>query len=125
MTATHPTLEMANSGYCQLEGCALRIFVTVISTAVPGPVGFDAGAKTLAAVCCIPAPDSGHGLDVEYPEARISQLSKEHGQVEVSKCNTRPQVGERVTIIPNHVCPTINLTDFAWWLPEGSVEQIN
>jgi D-serine deaminase-like pyridoxal phosphate-dependent protein len=33
-------------------------------------------------------------------------------------------VGERVTIIPNHVCPTINLTDFAWWLTPGGVERL-
>jgi D-serine deaminase-like pyridoxal phosphate-dependent protein len=24
-------------------------------------------------------------------------------------------VGERVTVIPNHICPCINLQDAVWW----------
>jgi D-serine deaminase-like pyridoxal phosphate-dependent protein len=117
-------LNTLRGGYCRLEDCAVRFVATVVSNAVPGQVVIDAGAKTLAADRCISAPDSGHGLIVEYPDARISHLSEEHGQVDVSKCDKRPQVGDRVTIVPNHVCPTINLTDFAWWLTENGVEQL-
>jgi D-serine deaminase-like pyridoxal phosphate-dependent protein len=117
-------LNTLRGGYCRLEDCAVRIVATVVSTAVPGQIVIDAGAKTLAADRCISAPDSGHGLVVEYPQARITHLSEEHGQVDVSKCETRPQVGDRVTIVPNHVCPTINLTDFAWWLTEHGAEQL-
>jgi D-serine deaminase-like pyridoxal phosphate-dependent protein len=117
-------INTLRGGYCTLDDCAARILATVVSTAVPGQVVIDAGAKTLAADRCISAPDSGHGLVVQYPDARIRHLSEEHGQVDVSKCETKPRVGERVTIIPNHVCPTINLTDFAWWLTPGGVEQL-
>jgi D-serine deaminase-like pyridoxal phosphate-dependent protein len=117
-------LNTLRGGYCRLEDCAVRIVATVVSTAVPGQIVIDAGAKTLAADRCISAPDSGHGLVVEYPEARIRHLSEEHGQIDMSKCAERPRVGERVTIVPNHVCPTINLTDFAWWLSGGGVEQL-
>ncbi|HEX4414860.1 MAG TPA: hypothetical protein VH107_14595, partial [Lacipirellulaceae bacterium] len=117
-------LNTLRGGYCELEDCAVRIVATVVSTAVPGQVVIDAGAKTLAADRCISAPDSGHGFIVEYPDAQIRHLSEEHGQVDVSKCVKGPQVGERVTIVPNHVCPTINLTDFAWWLNESGAEQL-
>jgi D-serine deaminase-like pyridoxal phosphate-dependent protein len=117
-------INTLRGGYCTLDDCAVRIAATVVSAAVPGQVVVDAGAKTLAADRCISAPDSGHGLVVEYPNARIRHLSEEHGQVDVSKCDVRPRVGERVTIIPNHVCPTINLTDFAWWLTPTGVERL-
>jgi D-serine deaminase-like pyridoxal phosphate-dependent protein len=117
-------INTLRGGYCTLDDCAVRIVAMIVSTAVPGQVVIDAGAKTLAADYCISAPESGHGLIVEYPHARIRHLSEEHGQVDVSNCETRPRVGERVTIIPNHVCPTINLTDFAWWLTPGGVEQL-
>jgi D-serine deaminase-like pyridoxal phosphate-dependent protein len=117
-------LNTLHGGYCRLEDCAVRIVATVVSTAVPGQIVIDAGAKTLAADRCISAPESGHGLVVEYPDARITHLSEEHGQVDVSKCDQRPKVGERVTIVPNHVCPTINLTDYAWWLTDSGVEQL-
>jgi D-serine deaminase-like pyridoxal phosphate-dependent protein len=117
-------LNTLRGGYCSLSDCAVRIVATVVSTAVPGQAVIDAGTKTLAADRCISAPDSGHGLIVEYPNAQIRHLSEEHGQIDVSKCETRPRVGERVTIIPNHVCPTINLTDFAWWLTPQGVERL-
>lgn len=117
-------INTLRGGYCTLDDCAVRIVAMVVSTAVPGQVVIDAGAKTLAADRCISAPDSGHGLVVEYPNARIRHLSEEHGQVDVSKCDAKPRVGERVTIIPNHVCPTINLTDFAWWLTPDGVERL-
>jgi D-serine deaminase-like pyridoxal phosphate-dependent protein len=117
-------LNTLRGGYCSLADCAVRIVATVVSAAVPGQVVIDAGAKTLAVDQCISAPDTGHGLIVEYPAARIRHLSEEHGQVDVSKCEARPGVGERVTIIPNHVCPTINLTDFAWWVTPQGVERL-
>jgi D-serine deaminase-like pyridoxal phosphate-dependent protein len=117
-------LNTLHGGFCSLEDCAARIVATVVSTAVPGQVVIDAGSKTLAVDQCISAPDTGHGLIVEYPAARIKQLSEEHGQVDVSQCDTIPRVGERVTIIPNHVCPTINLTDFAWWMTPQGVERL-
>lgn len=110
-------------GYCKLSDCAARILTTVVSTAVPGQVVIDAGNKTLARDPCHPAPESGFGYVVEFPEARITQLSEEHGQVDVSKCAWRPRVGDRVTVIPNHVCPTVNLTDAAWWVTaDGACE---
>jgi D-serine deaminase-like pyridoxal phosphate-dependent protein len=118
-------LNTLRGGFCSLSDCAVRIVATVVSTAVPGQVIIDAGAKTLAVDQCISAPDTGHGLIVEYPGARIKQLSEEHGQVDVSHCEARPRVGERVTIIPNHVCPTINLTDFAWWMTPRGVERLS
>lgn len=102
-------------GFATLDDCAARIVATVVSTAVPGQFVIDAGSKTLTIDRCGPAPESGHGLVVEYPEARIAKLTEEHGQVDASLCARRPAIGERVTIIPNHVCPCINLQDRVWW----------
>ena len=102
------------SGCCKLEDCAATLICTVVSDAVPGQVVIDAGSKTLTNDRCWPDPDSGFGLVVEYPQARITKLSEEHGQVDVRGCERRPKVGERVTVIPNHICPCINLQDTVW-----------
>jgi len=75
----------------------------------------DGGTKTFTSDRCGPAPDSGHGHIVEYPDARITKLTEEHGQVDVLRCPRKPQVGERVTVIPNHICPCVNLQDAIWW----------
>jgi D-serine deaminase-like pyridoxal phosphate-dependent protein len=113
-------------GYCALEDCAARIVCTVISDTVTDQIVLDGGTKTFTSDVCIPARESGHGYLVEYPAARISALSEEHGQTDVSKCERRPHVGERVTVIPNHICPCVNLQDSVWWREaDGSLQKIN
>lgn len=107
-------MNTVSGGYATIDQCAARIVTTVVSDAVPGQVVIDAGSKTLAADRCIPAPDSGHGYVVEYPDAKIVKLSEEHGQIDVSLCVRRPAIGERLTVIPNHICPCINLQAYAW-----------
>jgi D-serine deaminase-like pyridoxal phosphate-dependent protein len=109
-------MNTVRGGYCGLEDCAARIVATVISDAVSGQVVIDAGSKTLTSDLCGPAPTSGHGHVVEYPEAKIMRLTEEHGQIDVTAYDSPPTVGERVTIIPNHICPCVNLQDQVWWL---------
>ena len=38
-------------------------------------------------------------------------LHEEHGFVDFSACDERPEVGEVVTIVPNHACGCTNLHD--------------
>lgn len=106
-------------GFCEIGDCAARVVCTVVSDAVPGQVVIDAGSKTLTSDRCHPAPESGHGLIVEFPAAKISRLSEEHGQVDVTKCDRAPKLGQRVTVIPNHICPCVNLQDRVFWLQEN------
>jgi len=109
-------------GYCQLEDCAARIISTVVSTAVPGQVILDAGSKTLTSDPCLTSPGDGHGYLPAFPNAKIAKLSEEHAQVDVRQCPHPPTLGERVEIIPNHICPCVNLQDRFWWKEEdGSV----
>ena len=115
-------MNTVRGGFCALEDCGARIVCTVVSDAVKGQVVIDGGSKTLTNDPCTTARDSGHGHVVEYPQAKITKLSEEHGQVDVSKCDRRPQVGERVTVIPNHICPCVNLQDGFWWLEEGRLQ---
>jgi D-serine deaminase-like pyridoxal phosphate-dependent protein len=91
-----------------------------VSTAVPGQFVIDAGSKTLTSDRCGPAPESGYGYVIEYPEAKIFKLSEEHAQIDSKACTKTPKVGERVTVIPNHICPCINLQDVVWWKEKGA-----
>jgi D-serine deaminase-like pyridoxal phosphate-dependent protein len=36
-------------------------------------------------------------------------MSEEHGHVDFSACPHKPEIGERVSVIPNHVCVVTNL----------------
>ena len=124
-TYIYNDMNTVRAGYCTLDDCAARIVATVVSVAVPGQVVIDAGTKTLTSDLYGPAPDSGHGFVIEYPEAKIARLTEEHGQVDVRACPRAPKLGERVTIVPNHICPCVNLQDAIWWRNEqGLLEEL-
>jgi D-serine deaminase-like pyridoxal phosphate-dependent protein len=123
-TYVYNDMSTVRGGYCSLDDCAARVICTVVSTAVPGQVVIDAGTKALTSDRCIPAPDSGHGYLVEYPDALITKLSEEHGQVDIRQCAAAPKIGERVAVIPNHICPCINLQDAVWWSEDGLLEPL-
>jgi len=100
--------------WCTLDECAAMIVATVVSTAVPDKCVLDCGNKTLTSDLCLGIKENGYGMVVEYPEARISRLSEEHGEVELHKCEKRPKLGDRVHVLINHICPCVNLQDIAW-----------
>jgi D-serine deaminase-like pyridoxal phosphate-dependent protein len=101
-------------GYCAIDDCAARVTATVVSTAVPGKCVVDAGTKTLAADRNSVRPESGFGYVVEYPDAKIIRLTEEHGEIDISTCDRSPKTGDRLTLIPNHICPCVNLQAAAW-----------
>jgi len=112
-------MNYVRGGYCTLDDCAARVLATVISTARTGHIVLDAGSKTLAADRPSSPPDVGYGHIVEYPEAHIIRLNEEHGQADIRDCPRVPKVGDRVTVIPNHICPCVNLRDSIWWWDPG------
>jgi D-serine deaminase-like pyridoxal phosphate-dependent protein len=117
-TYIYNDMNCVYAGACMLEEVAAKVLCTVISDAVPDKVVLDGGTKTLTSDRNGPRPDSGHGYLPKYPGAKIVRLSEEHGEVDLSQCETRPKLGERVEVIPNHICPCINLHD-GFWLREG------
>jgi D-serine deaminase-like pyridoxal phosphate-dependent protein len=108
-------MNTVRGGYCTLDDCAAYVIATVVSDAVPGQVVIDAGSKTLTKDPNATKAESGFGHVVELPEARITKLSEEHAQIDISGCSAKPAVGSRVSVIPNHICPCVNLQDTVWW----------
>jgi D-serine deaminase-like pyridoxal phosphate-dependent protein len=91
------------------NGVAIAVAATVVSAAVDGQVVIDAGAKTLTKD--VASYLEGHGLLPAYPDAIIERVSDYHGMVRIPLGSPRPAVGEVVAVIPNHVCPVIDLRD--------------
>lgn len=114
--------NMVAGQWCGIEDCAARVHCTVVSNAMPGKVVVDAGSKTFTSDRRIFATETtGHGIVIGYPEARIVRLSEEHGEVDVSRCDVAPRLGERLEVIPNHICPCVNLHG-SFWLREATGE---
>ncbi|WP_315714431.1 MULTISPECIES: D-TA family PLP-dependent enzyme [unclassified Bradyrhizobium] len=96
------------AGVATWDDCALHIYSTVVSRAAPERGILDAGSKTLTTDT---GGLDGHGLILEHPEAKIARFAEEHGFLDLSRSNTRPNVGDVVRIIPNHVCVVVNMMD--------------
>ncbi len=101
--------QQATLGAIGFGDVALHVASTVVSTAVPGQVVIDAGAKTLTKDRA--AYLTGHGLLTAYPEAVIEKVNDYHGIVRIPSGTPAPHLGEIVAIVPNHVCPVIDLFD--------------
>lgn len=97
------------AGAARLEDCALHVHVRVISTPERGRAVIDAGSKTLTSD--LTEAGEGYGHVLEHPEAVIRTLSEEHAVLDVRVCERPPRVGDRLRIVPNHVCPVSNLDD--------------
>jgi D-serine deaminase-like pyridoxal phosphate-dependent protein len=101
------------------ESIALWVAATVVSTATPGQVVVDAGAKTLTKDVA-PYLD-GHGYLPAYPAAIIEKVSDYHGNVRIPPGTPAPKLGEVVAIVPNHCCPVIDLRDSFHVLRAGRI----
>lgn len=113
-TYIYNDMNTARSGFCTMEEVAAAVVCTVVSTAVPGKAIVDGGTKTFTSDRNVRFPESGHGHVIEYPQAIFARMSEEHGELDISKSDRVPRIGERVTIIPNHICPCVNLHESGW-----------
>jgi D-serine deaminase-like pyridoxal phosphate-dependent protein len=102
---------------CAEEDCALRVLASVVSTSVPGQCVIDAGSKTFSS-----DPTRGPGTFGRFvgrPGWTMRKMNEEHGYVETA---SPAKVGEKVWVIPSHVCSTVNLHDRIWFGRRGRVE---
>ncbi|WFE20390.1 alanine racemase [Solwaraspora sp. WMMD937] len=97
-------------GNATVATCAVRVLATVVSHPEPHRACIDAGSKTfgqdgLPASAHLDAY-GGHGLLVGLPGWRIDRLSEEHGWLRwAGPGQPSPlTVGQRVQVVPNHVC---------------------
>ncbi len=107
-------------GSCTLDEVALSVLATVVSTPAPDRFVLDAGAKVLG--YDRPAWTPGHGLLPAFPEATVTGLW-EHHAVAATGSGPRPAVGDRVVVIPNHVCTTVNLVNELHVVRDGQVSE--
>lgn len=125
LTEIRPGINIFNDrnsvsiGACQWEECAYSVLATVVSTAVPGQAVIDAGSKALAKEDGF--TDTGvYGALLDLPDVLVRGLSEEHGLLDLSRTDWRPRVGERVRVVPNHSCASVNLHDRLHLLRQGA-----
>ena len=101
----------AGYGVCEMGDCAATVVATVISEPSEDLVIIDGGSKTFATDVqphTEPLNLKGFGEIVNSPGAILERLTEEHGMVHVPKGHDL-KIGDRLEIIPNHICSTVNL----------------
>ena len=103
--------------------CAATVLASVISKPEGNRVVLDTGAKALVSqnrptgICAT----AGFGAIKGAEDITIENLFDEHGVLNSEKFKTLVNVGDKVEVIPSHVCPTVNLYDTAYLVSNGKV----
>jgi len=111
-------------GVAGIEDCALSVIATVVSTSVSGRAIIDGGSKTFSSDRHLAGDGRGFGIIKSDPEAELEQLSEEHGHLNISRSTHKYRVGERLAIIPNHVCSTVNMHNRIYGVRGEQVENV-
>jgi D-serine deaminase-like pyridoxal phosphate-dependent protein len=108
-----------DKGAATWDDCALSVLVTVVSRPAPDRAIIDGGSKTFSSDYGVPM-----GHVVGWPGAHVYKMNEEHGYVDVSGCAPKPAVGDRMQVIPNHVCGTVNMHDVIYGVRDDRVEVV-
>ena len=109
-------------GVMRADEVALFARATVISRA-DDRVVVDAGSKTLSTDESW-EPGLGFGYLASDPSTRVVSVWEEHGVLGVGESAGGLCVGDRVSIVPNHVCTAVNLHDRLVGVHDDRIEAV-
>ena len=111
-------------GVATEETCALTVLATVVSIPASDRAVVDAGSKTLTSdLLGPPTGKKGYGYIIGHPDVTIARLTEEHGMLVVNDARTTFEIGQQLQIVPNHVCPVVNLADVMYLMRNGQCEE--
>ena len=111
--------EGLTTGVADPDDMAYTVYATVVSTSIRDQAVVDAGSKAISKE----GGDAGFAVLLDHPEVVVKAVSEEHGVLDLSESEWQPKVGERVRVLPNHVCVSVNLQDELLMLVDGAVER--
>jgi D-serine deaminase-like pyridoxal phosphate-dependent protein len=123
-TYVYNDINTVRSGACALEDCAAAVLATVVSTARPGQMIVDGGSKTFSSDRLANSAEVTFGHVVEAPGARFHKMNEEHGYIDIRHAEREFSIGDRVRIIPNHICVAVNLHEQMYGIRGDTVEEI-
>jgi D-serine deaminase-like pyridoxal phosphate-dependent protein len=116
-------VNTVTGGACSWEACAATVLATVVSTARPGQMIVDGGSKTFSSDRLANPGDATFGRVTDAPGARFHKMNEEHGFVDTTQAGREFRVGDRVRIVPNHVCVAVNLHERVYGLRGDAVSK--
>ena len=122
-TYVYNDLNTIASGACRLEDCAASVLVTVVSTPRARTAIVDGGSKTFSSDRLNNATEVTFGRVVEAPGSRFHKMNEEHGFLDTTSAERELKTGEKIRIIPNHICVAVNLHETVYGVRGDEVER--
>ena len=97
---------------------AAIVLSTVVSHPKPRVITCDAGHKSVSADAGVPTCSV-----IGQPRLTPLRPSEEHLPIESASDDT-PEIGDRLYLLPRHICPTVNNFDEALFVVDGRVQSI-
>ncbi|GIO32091.1 MULTISPECIES: alanine racemase [Paenibacillus] len=117
---------LAVMGACTKEDWAAKVLVTVVSVPSEDRLVVDGGSKTFATDVQPgqhPLHLKGFGEIVGHPDAVFEKMNEEHGMIRTQGPHGL-HVGDILEIVPNHICPTINLHNEVFVCKDGAIRAV-
>ena len=83
----------------------------------------DGGSKTFSSDRLVNSSEVTFGHVVEAPGARFHKMNEEHGFIDITRAEREFSIGDRVRIIPNHICVAVNLHERVYGVRGDVVEE--
>lgn len=96
---------------------AAVVLSTVVSHPKPGTITCDAGHKSVSADAGVPTC-----AVLGHPDWKPAKPSEEHLPIEVPEQDA-PQLGDKLYLVPRHVCPSVNNFDEAVFVVRGRIQR--
>lgn len=107
-------------GTCTEKECSARVLATVVSKPTATRAIIDAGSKVMTSD---KLGSEYFGRIVGHPNITFVKQSEEHGILEGA--TDQLSIGDRIEIIPNHICVVVNMFNQLWVLDKsGNVESV-
>ena len=114
-------VQQLRLGVASMDSCAARVLVTVVGRPTAERFLVDAGTKSFSSDGGDGPPFPGRGLVLGRPDLFLDFMTEEHGVGHIVGGGDVP-IGERLQVVPLHVCSCVNLFDTAFGIREDRID---
>ncbi|MGN1367905.1 MAG: alanine racemase [Aristaeellaceae bacterium] len=110
----------------RMDEIAVRMFATVVSTPREDYAVIDGGTKTFPMDITPMAPPTnypGYTVVAGRPDLHLTRMNEEHGMSASDKGKTGLRVGQKLELIPIHVCTALNMQNEVYLLEDGKLSR--
>lgn len=115
-------VQQLRLGVASADDCAARVLTTVVARPTEDRFVLDAGTKAFTSDGGDGPPFPGRGLVLGRPDLTIDFMSEEHAVGHLAGDDTLA-IGERLEVVPLHVCSCVNMFDIAQGVRRGVVDR--